>query len=130
VEWQLRVAFGEPLPLRQEEITVHGHAIEARIYAEDANKGFLPATGTIQEWREPKGDGIRIDTGFRVGDAVTPYYDPLLAKLVAWGEDRPQALGRIVEALSAFEIAGITTNLAFLELLMSHPQVARGEIDT
>src|SRR5262249_26531409 len=87
-------------------------------------------TGTIQEWREPKGDGIRIDTGFRVGDAVTPYYDPLLAKLIAWGDDRPQALGRMVEALSAFEISGVTTNLAFLELLVSHPQVARGEIDT
>jgi 3-methylcrotonyl-CoA carboxylase alpha subunit len=130
VEWQLRVAFGESLPLRQDEIIAHGHAIEARIYAEDADKGFLPATGSIREWREPEGDGIRIDTGFRLGDGVTPYYDALLAKLIVWGEDRPQALGRIVEALSAFAIAGVTTNLSFLELLMSHPQVSRGEIDT
>ena len=130
VEWQLRVAFGESLPLRQDEITARGHAIEARIYAEDADKGFLPATGTIREWREPAGEGIRIDTGFRAGDVVTPYYDALLAKLIAWGDDRPQALGRLVDALSGFEIAGVTTNLAFLKALLTHPLVARGEIDT
>ena len=130
VEWQLRVAFGESLPLRQDEITAQGHAIEARIYAEDADKGFLPATGTIREWREPAGEGIRVDTGFRAGDVVTPYYDALLAKLIAWGGDRPQALGRLVDALGGFEIAGVTTNLAFLKALLTHPLVARGEIDT
>jgi 3-methylcrotonyl-CoA carboxylase alpha subunit len=130
VEWQLRVAFGEPLPLTQDVIAANGHAIEARIYAEDAGKGFLPATGTISEWREPSGPGIRVDTGFRVGDAVTPYYDALLAKLIAWGDDRPQALSRLVEALGAFEIAGVITNVAFLRALASHPQVASGEIDT
>jgi 3-methylcrotonyl-CoA carboxylase alpha subunit len=130
VEWQLRVAMGEKLPLRQDEIAANGHAIEARIYAEDPDKGFLPATGTIRTWREPAGNGIRIDTGFRAGDAVTPYYDALLAKLIAWGADRPQALGRLVDALDAFEIAGVTTNLAFLEALLNHPQVVRDEIDT
>jgi 3-methylcrotonyl-CoA carboxylase alpha subunit len=130
VEWQLRVASGESLPLRQDEITAQGHAIEARIYAEDADKGFLPATGTIREWREPAGEGIRVDTGFRAGDVVTPYYDALLAKLIAWGSDRPQALGRLVDALGGFEIAGVTTNLAFLKALLTHPLVARGEIDT
>ena len=130
VEWQLRVASGESLPLRQDEITAQGHAIEARIYAEDADKGFLPATGTIREWREPAGEGIRVDTGFRAGDVVTPYYDALLAKLIAWGGDRPQALGRLVDALGGFEIAGVTTNLAFLKALLTHPLVARGEIDT
>jgi len=129
VEWQLRVAMGETLPLRQDEIAANGHAIEARIYAEDAAKGFLPATGTIHAWREPAGTGIRIDTGFRAGDAVTPYYDALLAKLIAWGADRPQALGRLVEALDAFEISGVTTNLAFLKALLRHPQVVRDEID-
>ncbi len=129
VEWQLRVAMGETLPLRQDEITANGHAIEARIYAEDADKGFLPAAGTIRAWREPAGDGIRIDTGFRAGDTITPYYDALLAKLIAWGADRPQALGRLVEALDAFEIAGVTTNLAFLKALLRHPQVVRDEID-
>src|SRR5262249_43904490 len=87
VEWQLRVAMGETLPLRQDEIAANGHAIEARIYAEDADKGFLPATGTIRAWREPAGDGIRIDTGFRAGDTITPYYDALLAKLIASGAD-------------------------------------------
>jgi 3-methylcrotonyl-CoA carboxylase alpha subunit len=129
VEWQLRVAIGEMLPLRQDEIAADGHAIEARIYAEDADKGFLPAAGTIRTWREPAGNGIRIDTGFRAGDAVTPYYDALLAKLIAWGADRPQALGRLVEALDAFEIVGVTTNLAFLKALLRHPQVVRDEID-
>jgi 3-methylcrotonyl-CoA carboxylase alpha subunit len=130
VEWQLRVAFGEPLPLQQYAIAANGHAIEARIYAEDASRGFLPATGTISEWREPSGPGIRVDTGFRTGDAVTPYYDALLAKLIAWGDDRPQALGRLIEALGAFEIAGVTTNVAFLQALASHPLVASDEIDT
>jgi 3-methylcrotonyl-CoA carboxylase alpha subunit len=130
VEWQLRVASGEPLPLRQDEITANGHAIEARIYAEDAEKGFLPSTGTILAWREPEGHGVRVDTGFRAGDIVTPYYDALLAKLIVWGPDRPQALRRTVEALGEFEITGVTTNLAFLDLLLSHPLVARGEIDT
>ena len=130
VEWQLRVSMGETLPLRQDEIAANGHAIEARIYAEDAAKGFLPAVGTIRAWREPAGDGIRIDTGFRAGDTITPYYDALLAKLIAWGADRPQALGRLVEALDAFEIAGVTTNLAVLKALLRHPQVVRDEIDT
>src|SRR5262249_59786401 len=87
VGWQLGMGRGERLPLRQDEIAANGHAIEARIYAEDAAKGFLPATGTIRAWREPAGNGVRIDTGFRAGDAVTPYYDALLAKLIAWGAD-------------------------------------------
>jgi 3-methylcrotonyl-CoA carboxylase alpha subunit len=130
VEWQLRVAFGEKLPLSQRAIRAKGHAIEARIYAEDADKGFLPATGVIRHWREPSGDGIRVDTGFRAGDAVVPYYDALLAKLIVWGSDRAQALLRMHEALGEFEIAGVTTNLAFLNALLNHPHVVRGEIDT
>jgi 3-methylcrotonyl-CoA carboxylase alpha subunit len=130
VEWQLRVAAGEKLPLTQEEIRADGHAIEARIYAEDPGKGFLPVTGTIGAWREPSRPGIRVDTGFRAGDAVTPYYDALLAKLIASGSDRAQALARLSEALGDFEITGVTTNLAFLKALASHPQVVRGEIDT
>src|SRR6478736_5154540 len=130
VEWQLRVAFGESLPLRQDDIMARGHAIEARIYAEDADKGFLPATGVIREWREPAGEGIRVDTGFRAGDAVTPYYDALLAKLIAWGADRTEALERLVGALGRFEIVGVTTNVDFLKALLIHPMVARGEIDT
>jgi len=130
VEWQLRVAFGEPLPLAQESLRATGHAVEARIYAEDASKGFLPATGTIREWREPTGEGVRVDTGFRAGDTITPYYDALLAKLIVWAPDRPQALARLVAALGAFEITGVTTNLAFLEALAGHPRVIAGDIDT
>lgn len=130
VEWQLRLATGEMLPLQQEQIAANGHAIEARVYAEDPAKGFLPATGLIRAWREPSGEGIRIDTGFRAGDAVTPHYDALLAKLVAWGDDRPRALSRLVEALDGFEIEGVTTNIAFLKALLRHPQVICHEIDT
>jgi 3-methylcrotonyl-CoA carboxylase alpha subunit len=130
VEWQLRIAMGEKLPAGQDDIAANGHAIEARIYAEDPDKGFLPASGTIRAWREPTGDGIRVDTGFRAGDTVSPYYDALLAKLIAWGADRPQALASLVEALDAFEIAGVTTNLTLLKALLRHPQVVRDDIDT
>jgi len=131
VEWQLRVAFGEKLPLRQGDIAANGHAIEARIYAEDADKGFLPSIGRITRWHEPQAaGGIRVDTGFRAGDTVTPYYDALLAKLIARGADRPQALDRLAAALNAFEIAGVITNLDFLVALVSHPRVRSGEIDT
>jgi 3-methylcrotonyl-CoA carboxylase alpha subunit len=130
VEWQLRVAFGEKLPLDQRAIKAKGHAMEARIYAEDADKGFLPVTGVIRSWREPSGNGIRVDTGFRAGDAIMPYYDALLAKLIVWGNDRPQALHRMHEALAEFEITRVTTNLAFLNALLNHPQVVQGEIDT
>ena len=129
VEWQLRVAFGEALPLKQGEARANGHAIEVRIYAEDADKGFLPSTGVIRHWREPAGEGIRVDTGFRSGDAVTPYYDALLAKLIVWAPGRPQAIERMAHALHGFEIAGVTTNLGFLQALLEHPQVARGDID-
>jgi 3-methylcrotonyl-CoA carboxylase alpha subunit len=131
VEWQLRVAFGEKLPLRQDAIKANGHAIEARIYAEDADKGFLPSIGRITRWREPPTrDGIRIDTGFRAGDTVTPYYDALLAKLIAWGEDRTQALDRLTEAVGELDIAGVITNIDFLKALLRDPQVRSGEIDT
>jgi 3-methylcrotonyl-CoA carboxylase alpha subunit len=130
VEWQLRVACGERLPLGQHEIHAKGHAIEARVYAEDPDKGFLPAAGTIRHWRAPAGEGVRVDTGFRAGDTVTPYYDSLLAKLIVWGEDRGEALRRMHDALGAFEIAGVTTNLAFLQALLARPEVASGNIDT
>jgi 3-methylcrotonyl-CoA carboxylase alpha subunit len=130
VECQLRVARGEKLPLHQDAIAANGHAVEARIYAEDARKGFLPATGTITRWREPAGEGVRVDTGFRQGDAVTPYYDALLAKLITRGSDRAEALRRMLEALGELEIEGVTTNLDFLKSLLAHPRVARGEIDT
>jgi 3-methylcrotonyl-CoA carboxylase alpha subunit len=130
VEWQLRVAAGETLPRAQDAVKAEGHAIEARVYAEDAAKGFLPSTGIIRKWREPQGEGVRVDTGFRAGDAVTPYYDALLAKLIVWAPDRRAALDRMIEALGHFQVTGVTTNLSFLKALVSHPQVLSGELDT
>jgi 3-methylcrotonyl-CoA carboxylase alpha subunit len=124
------VASGEKLPLAQDESRANGHAIEARVYAEDADKGFLPAAGTIRHWRAPAGEGVRVDTGFRAGDTVTPYYDSLLAKLIVWAQDRAHALARMRAALAAFEIAGVTTNIAFLQALLARPELARGDIDT
>ena len=130
VEWQLRVASGETLPLGQHEIAAKGDAVEARIYAENPAKGFLPATGRIAKWREPQGDGVRVDTGFRQGDTVTPYYDALLAKLIVWAPDRAGALDRMIAALGQFKITGVTTNIAFLTALVGHPLVRQGEMDT
>ncbi len=130
VEWQLRVAAGEKLPLAQNEIAANGHAVEARIYAENPDKGFLPSIGTIHAWQAPEGEGIRVDTGFRAGDAVTPYYDALLAKLIAWAPDRAASLDRLSDALGRFEVAGVTTNIAFLKALVDYPQVRAGEMDT
>jgi 3-methylcrotonyl-CoA carboxylase alpha subunit len=130
VEWQLRVAAGEKLPLAQQKISAKGHVIEARIYAENPAKGFLPATGTISRWRQPEGEGIRVDTGFRQGDRVSPYYDALLAKLIVAAPDRAAALDRMSGALGEFSIGGVVTNIAFLKALVDHPDVRAGTIDT
>jgi len=130
VELQLLVAAGEPLPFVQDDIAAKGHALEVRIYAEDPARGFLPSTGLIRTWSEPSGPGIRVDSGFRAGDAVLPYYDALLAKLIVLGEDRVRALARMHDALGGFKIEGVATNLEFLRALLAHPSVARGEIDT
>ncbi|WKW51852.1 biotin carboxylase N-terminal domain-containing protein [Rhodomicrobium lacus] len=131
VEWQIRVAMGERLPLRQDEIKRAGHAVEARIYAEDADAGFLPSTGAITHWRAPKGGfGIRIDAGFGAGDEVTPHYDPLLAKVIAHAPTRPAALARLRGALSSFEVAGVATNIAFIARLLGEDAVAANVLDT
>jgi 3-methylcrotonyl-CoA carboxylase alpha subunit len=131
VEWQLRVAAGEALPLRQDQIAMRGHAVEARLYAEDAERDFLPATGTLVRLRAPQAaPDRRIETGVREGDAVTPYYDPMIAKLVAWGEDRAAAIHRLAEGLSAYRIAGVTTNRDFVLRLARHPDFATGAVDT
>ena len=131
VEWQLRVAAGEPLPLRQEEIALAGHAIEARIYAEDPGKGFLPSTGRLEHLRFPtEGDGLRIETGVVEGDAVSPFYDPMLAKIVAHGADRETALRRLRAALAASQVVGPATNLGFLLRIASDAAFAAGGIDT
>jgi 3-methylcrotonyl-CoA carboxylase alpha subunit len=131
VEWQLRVASGEPLPLAQEALSIRGHAIEARLYAEDPDRGFLPQTGRLAHLRFPEGDPhVRVDTGVEAGAAITPYYDPMIAKLIAWGDDRPRALARLADALGAVEVAGVRTNVAFLERVARSRAFAAGELDT
>lgn len=129
VEWQLRVAAGEVLPLKQEDISIDGWAFEARVYAEDSQKGFLPATGTLSHLRFPE-QSVRIDSGVRQGDTITPFYDPMIAKLVVHGPDRATALGRMEAALAQTEAVGVTTNIAFLEALCGQADFARGDVDT
>ena len=131
VEWQLRIAMGERLPLRQDEIMRRGHAVEARIYAEDANAGFLPSIGEISHWRAPADNAsLRIDTGFGAGDIVSQHYDPMLAKMIAHAETRKSALTKLRTALSNFEIAGVTTNIPFLARLLAEEAVIANEVDT
>jgi 3-methylcrotonyl-CoA carboxylase alpha subunit len=131
VEWQLRVAAGEPLPLSQEDVRVSGHSLEARIYAEDPAREFLPSTGTIAHLRWPELDrSIRIDTGVRQGDAVTVHYDPLLAKLIVHGRDRETAVRRLESALRHCEIVGVTTNLALLRAVSAHARFLAGDLHT
>jgi 3-methylcrotonyl-CoA carboxylase alpha subunit len=131
VEWQFRVAAGEPLPKRQDELTLRGHAIEARIYAEDPGRGFLPSIGTLAHLRAPvEGPAVRVDTGVRAGDTITPYYDPMIAKLIVHGDNRLAALRRLGEALAEYEIVGVATNVAFLQRVVSHQAFARGAVDT
>jgi len=130
VEWQLRIASGEALPVAQKDIRAHGHAIEARLYAEDPRNGFLPSIGTLERLALPHGEHIRVDTGVREGDSVTPFYDPMIAKVVAWAETRETAAERLADALSSAQIAGVRTNNAFLIRCLRHPQFVAGEIDT
>jgi 3-methylcrotonyl-CoA carboxylase alpha subunit len=129
VEWQIRVAAGEELPLRQEQLSINGHAVEARIYAEDAAKGFLPAVGRLEHLAFPGGD-IRIDSGVRAGDEITPFYDPMIAKVIAHGGTRTEALGKLAGALGRTEIAGTVTNTAFLTRLCHDPDFASARLDT
>jgi acetyl-CoA/propionyl-CoA carboxylase, biotin carboxylase, biotin carboxyl carrier protein len=128
VELQLRIAAGEPLPLRQEELVPRGHAIEARLYAEDPTNGFLPATGTVRRYCEPP--GVRVDAGMREGSRIGTRFDPLLAKVIAHGTTRAEALHRLDRALGELVLLGVTTNAAFTRLLLARPDVSRGEQDT
>ncbi len=130
VEWQLRVASGEVLPLAQEQLATSGHAIEARIYAEDPARGFLPTAGRIEHLRQPHENAhVRIDSGVQAGDEVGVHYDPMIAKLIAWDRDRPSALRRLRAALGEYQIAGITTNLSFLSAVTAHPAFANADRD-
>ncbi|QUN26791.1 acetyl/propionyl/methylcrotonyl-CoA carboxylase subunit alpha [Cupriavidus sp. KK10] len=142
VEWQLRVAAGEPLPLTQEQLRIDGHALEARIYAENPDKQFLPSTGTLRYLRTPPavqfmrgGDvhgpaGIRIDAGVREGDTISPFYDPMIAKLIVWGKDRDEALARMRQALASYHVVGLSTNVAFLQRLVSSQAFRTADLDT
>ncbi len=131
VEWQLRVAAGEALPLRQEQLQIRGHALEARIYAEDAGKGFLPSTGRLLHLVPPaEGLNVRVDTGVEEGDEITPHYDPMIAKLIVWDEDREAALARMRQALADYRVVGVTTNIDFLSRLVSCPAFAGADLDT
>ena len=128
VEWQLRVAAGEPLPATQDDLTINGHAFEARLYAEDVPAGFLPATGRLAHLAFPP--EARADTGVRAGDAISPWYDPMIAKIIVHGPTRAAALSRLSAALARTEVAGTTTNLAFLGALSRHAGFAAGDVDT
>ncbi|MBI5319503.1 acetyl/propionyl/methylcrotonyl-CoA carboxylase subunit alpha [Bradyrhizobium sp.] len=131
VEWQLRVAFGEKLPLTQDQIRLNGHAIEARVYAENPQKNFMPSVGRIRTWRTPaETDGLRIDAGYRSGDAVSPYYDAMLAKVIAWAPTRDVAIDKLNRGLEETDVRGIVTNIPFLSALVTHPKVRSNHIDT
>jgi 3-methylcrotonyl-CoA carboxylase alpha subunit len=131
VEWQLRVAFGEALPLRQDQIALTGHAIEARVYAENPHKNFMPSVGRIRTWRTPEpSNGLRIDAGYREGDAVSPNYDAMLAKVIAWAPTRDAAINRLDRALEECDVRGVVTNIPFLSALVTHPHLRANAIDT
>jgi 3-methylcrotonyl-CoA carboxylase alpha subunit len=131
VEWQLRVAAGEPLPLAQEQLAIRGHALEARIYAEDPDKGFLPSTGRLIHLAPPAESlNVRIDTGVEEGDEITPHYDPMIAKLIVWDADRERALARMLQSLAQYRVVGVSSNVDFLSRLVACPAFANADLDT
>ena len=130
VEWQMRIAAGENLPFSQEDIRPIGHAVECRIYAEDPYSNFTPSTGRLLAWRPPSGMGIRLDSGVTEGQEVTTYYDSMLAKLVSWGPDREESIGRMLGALKSFPVLGVATNIPFLLQALIHPDFVSGKYDT
>ncbi|OYU72820.1 MAG: 3-methylcrotonyl-CoA carboxylase, partial [Burkholderiales bacterium PBB5] len=135
VEWQLRVAAGQPLPLGQDQLQIHGHAIEARLCAENPDAGFLPATGRLDVLRWPAHSAfarspVRVDTGVAEGDAISPHYDSMIAKLIVWGDNRAQALARLDAALAATRIVGLHSNLAFLRRVVTSNAFATADLDT
>ncbi len=138
VQWQLQVASGEPLPLTQKQLEIRGHSIEARVYAENPGKGFLPSTGTLKHLRAPQAvefevagpAPVRVDSGVREGDAISPYYDPMIAKLITWGDTREIALARMATALAAFEVVGVSTNIEFLGRIVKGGAFSSGDLDT
>lgn len=130
VEWQLRIAANEPLPLAQEQIHADGHAIECRIYAEDPRHGFIPSMGQLHFLKEPIGDGIRLDSGVTKNSEITMHYDPMMAKLIAWGDSRTQALQRLQHALKHYHIGGVKTNIPFLQAIFKQPSFVNAQLCT
>ena len=130
VEWQFQIAAGEKLPLKQDQVPLTGHAVEARLYAEDPERSFLPSTGKLIALRFPSGEGLRVDTGVTTGDEVTPFYDPMIAKLIAHGRNREQALDRLANALDQTIVVGPRSNAGFLAALCRAPQFRTGDFDT
>jgi 3-methylcrotonyl-CoA carboxylase alpha subunit len=131
VEWQLRVAAGQPLPLSQKQLSIRGHALEARIYAEDPAKGFLPSTGRLAHLAPPPESlYVRVDTGVDEGDEITPHYDPMIAKLIVWDEDRSRACARMLQALTQYRVVGVANNVEFLSRVVACPAFAAADLDT
>jgi acetyl-CoA carboxylase biotin carboxylase subunit len=130
VREQIRIAAGEPLRIKSRDLSARGSAIECRIYAEDPTNQFMPSSGTIRNYIEPSGPFVRVDSGYRKGDAVSLYYDPMIAKLITWGRDRGQAIARMGRALDEYVISGITTTIPFHKRIMKHPSFITGDIST
>jgi propionyl-CoA carboxylase alpha chain len=130
VEWQILVARGERLPKLQDELKINGHAVEIRVYAEDTLNGFTPDIGTLNRYRIPAGNNIRVDDAFLEGMAIPIYYDPMIAKLVVWGENREQAMDRAIEAIDNYQISGVKTTLDFGKYVLKHPAFRSGDFDT
>ena len=130
VEWQIRVARGEELPLKQEELKINGHAIEVRVYAEDTLNGFTPDIGNLERYRVPSGESVRVDDAFVEGMDIPIYYDPMIAKLVVWGKDRTSAIRRTIKAIDQYQISGLKTTLDFGKYVMKHEAFVSGDFDT
>jgi acetyl/propionyl-CoA carboxylase alpha subunit len=130
VEWQIRVARGEKLPKMQEELEIHGHAIEVRVYAEDTLNGFIPDIGKLNRYRIPTGRSVRVDDAFLEGMDIPIYYDPMIAKLVVWGKTREDAIRRCIEAIDDYQISGVKTTLDFGKYVLKHEAFVSGNFDT
>jgi propionyl-CoA carboxylase alpha chain len=130
VEWQIRVAMGEELPKKQEELSIQGHAMEVRVYAEDALNNFTPDIGSLHRYRKPKFDFVRVDDAFEEGMEVPIYYDPMIAKLITVGKDRKESIDRMVQAIDEYQISGLKTTLDFGKYVMKHPAFRSGDFDT
>ncbi len=130
VQWQIRIAAGEKFPFTQNDFHQHGHAIECRVYAEDPSNGFLPSTGRLLQFLEPRGPGIRVDSGFKTGSDVNHFYDPLLAKLIVHAETRDVAIQRMQTALREFIVHGVVTNIDFMQAVLKHEDFAQGKVST